>query len=94
MCYTWLEAEPSQLIYLVPVGGGRLQGPAHILLLKQTNEALSVPVKGTAAASLSKMLDLKLTETCLMLYLEVLKMWPISFKAWVTRHRNGQCLWT
>lgn len=39
MCYTWLEAEPSQLIYLVPVGPCRLRGPAHILLLKQTNEA-------------------------------------------------------
>lgn len=37
VCYTWLEVEPSQLIYLEPVGPCGLWGSAHIL--RKTNEA-------------------------------------------------------
>lgn len=52
VCYTWLEAEPSQLIYFVPVGPCGLWGSAHILPFSHKQlKHLIMPMKGMAAVS-------------------------------------------
>lgn len=51
---TWLEVEPSQLIYFEPVGTCSLWGSAHILHFSHKQmKHLSTPVKGMAAVSVT-----------------------------------------